>query len=98
MIATRLRFLRKSYLQLICKTGPTPGPFLVLVCFTSGYAECSAIILFAAHFICIRKTILQALWLFPAYSFKSMFFVSVMSMQPGAWVMAKGGLLFMTMD
>ena len=27
-----------------------------------------------------------------------MFFVSVMSMQPGAWVMANGGLLFMTMD
>ena len=27
-----------------------------------------------------------------------MFLVSVMSMQPGAWVMAKGGLLFMTMD
>ena len=27
-----------------------------------------------------------------------MFLVSVISMQPGAWVMAKGGLLFMTMD
>ena len=33
-----------------------------------------------------------------AYSFRLMFLVSVISMQPGAWVMAKGGLLFMTMD
>lgn len=32
------------------------------------------------------------------YSFRSTFLVSVMSMQPGACVMAKGGLLFMTMD